>query len=40
VLAAVRALVVDDEPDATELTRYLLESRGAPLQTRVSQGLT
>jgi signal transduction histidine kinase/ActR/RegA family two-component response regulator len=29
VLASVRALVVDDDPDATELTRYLLETRGA-----------
>jgi PAS domain S-box-containing protein len=38
VLAAVRALVVDDEPDATELTRYLLESRGALVVTCASAG--
>ena len=38
VLALVRALVVDDDPDATELTRCLLESRGAFVVTCGSAG--
>ena len=38
LLAAMRALVVDDESDATELTRYLLESRGALVVTCASAG--
>jgi PAS domain S-box-containing protein len=29
VLAGLRALIVDDEPDARDLIRYVLESRGA-----------
>ena len=37
-LAGVRALVVDDDADATELSRYVLESRGASVVTSGSAG--
>ena len=37
-LAGVRALVVDDDADATELSRYVLESRGASVVTSDSAG--
>jgi PAS domain S-box-containing protein len=37
-LAGVRVLVVDDEPDARELIRYVLESRGAQVMAATSAG--
>ena len=37
-LAGVRAVVVDDEADARELTRYALESRGAIVNVSASAG--
>jgi CheY-like chemotaxis protein len=37
-LAGVRVLVVDDEPDARELIRYVLESRGAQVTRAASAG--
>jgi PAS domain S-box-containing protein len=37
-LAGVRALIVDDEPDARELTRYVVESRGATVFIACSAG--
>jgi signal transduction histidine kinase/DNA-binding response OmpR family regulator len=37
-IAGVRALVVDDEPDARDLVRYVLESRGAHVTTAASAG--
>jgi PAS domain S-box-containing protein len=37
-LTGVRVLVVDDEEDARELARYVLESRGAVVMTTASAG--
>jgi signal transduction histidine kinase/CheY-like chemotaxis protein len=37
-LAGVRALIVDDEPDARELTQYVLESGGATATMAASAG--
>ena len=37
-LAAVTALIVDDEADARELVRFLLEARGAHVVTAASAG--
>jgi PAS domain S-box-containing protein len=37
-LADVRTLIVDDDPDAIELTRYVLESRGALVVSSASAG--
>ena len=37
-LAGTRALIVDDEADARELMRYILETRGAQVATATSAG--
>jgi CheY-like chemotaxis protein len=37
-LAGVRALIVDDEADARDLARYVLESRGAAVVVSASAG--